>query len=492
MLSVRERAGGPALLTGRQNGMRQMPFAVGAGECSDMEENMGLAGRLAAGWGRAFGYFRRNGISAAAWAVAERILQERQQGNYSYEPPRKEELERQKKEAAVWENPPLLSVVVPAYETPPEYLRVLLDSMLAQTWPHWELVIADAGSTDTVRQMAEACGDGRIRYKRLPENLGIAENTNAAVREAKGAYIGLLDHDDFLTPDALYEMARALKESRERGISPVFLYSDEDKCDGEGKIFYEPHWKPDFNLDLLLSNNYICHFLLMRTDVYRRLQERAGFDGAQDYDLVLRAAGGVLAGEPEKAYVHVPKILYHWRCHDASTASNPASKRYAYESGKRAVADFCAAQGWETRIDDTKHLGFYQVCYFPDLFSERKDVGAAAFPLPARRGRLQSGIYDRKEDGISMRYAGLPRRFSGYMHRAVLQQDVEAADIRVMRVRREFETDFQEAHEAVRKGEDPAEVSLAFCERIRKRGYRICWNPGMEGILDERTAKERP
>ena len=461
--------------------------------------------RLRAGWKRALGYFRRNGISAAAWAVVERLLQEKQQSGYRYEPPSQEELLRQRREAegrkgSSGKNPPLFSVVVPAYETPPVFLRALLDSMQAQTWPHWQLVIADAGSTDTVKRVVEEREDARIRYVKLAENLGIAANTNEALKEVKGTYAGLLDHDDLLTPDAPYEMARALKESETRGIRPVLLYSDEDKCDGSGQNFYEPHRKPDFNLDLLLSNNYICHFLMLRTDVFRSLKERSGFDGAQDYDLVLRAAAGVLSGEPEAAYVHVPKVLYHWRCHETSTASNPESKRYAYEAGKRALADFCAAQGWKVQVEDTRHLGFYAVRYLPDILEVRTDVAAVAFPLPPRRGRLRSGIYDRKgpDGALVMRYEGMPRHFSGYMHRAVLQQDVEAADVRTMRVRREesikrgsgeragerrgreqllLEGELEKAQEAVRQGADPAETSVAFCRKIRRMGYRICWDP---------------
>ena len=310
-------------------------------------------------------------------------------------------------------------------------------------------------------------------------------------------------------------MACALRRSGEKGISPVLLYSDEDKCDGTGQHFYEPNRKPDFNLDLLLSNNYICHFLMLRTDFFQELKERPGFDGAQDYDLVLRAAAGVLSGVPEEAYVHVPKVLYHWRCHETSTASNPESKRYAYEAGKRALEDFCAAQGWSAQVEDTRHLGFYRIRYLPDGLTVRKDVAAVACPLAPRHGRLRSGIYDRDEKGggTLMRFSGLPCRFSGYMHRAVLQQDVETADVRALRVRDCAEAEggwrevagnvagyeagydaedgagyaaedgarlsekLQQAQEAVRRGEDPVQVSLAFCRSVREAGGRILWDP---------------
>ena len=493
---------------------RQMPFTHRRRRTRKGEAK--TENRLAAGWKRTLGYFRRNGMSAALWAVAERLFQEKVQSGYRYVPPAQAELDRQRREAEGWEDAPLFSVLVPAYETPPAFFKALLDCMQAQSWPFWELVIADAGKTDTVRRLAEGRGDDRIRYRKLAQNRGIAANTNEALKEARGIYTGLLDHDDLLTPDALYEMALAIRNREKEGITPVFLYSDEDKCGGTGETFYEPNRKPDFNLDLLFSNNYICHFLLMRTDVFRRLQERDGYDGAQDYDLVLRAAAGVLDGVPEKAYVHVPKILYHWRCHETSTASNPESKRYAYEAGKRALADLCAARGWKAEAEETRHVGFYRLRYQPDILQVRSDVGAAAFPLPSRNGKLRSGIYENRTQGEMlsawehaaggawkkrtaaeedapgsfeaagkerplMRYEGLPRHFSGYLHRAVLTQDVEAADVRAMRVRPELEEELQEALQAVRQGMDPVQASRIFCGKIRERGLRICWEPEAGG-----------
>ena len=307
----------------------------------------------------------------------------------------------------------LFSIAVPAYETDPVYLKELLDSLQEQTYPCWELILADAGTGDSVRKAAEARADERIRYIRLASNDGIAGNTNAAIELAQGAYIGLLDHDDILTRDALYEMACALEKQEQNGIHPVFLYSDEDKCDGEAQNTYEPHRKTDFNLDLLLSNNYICHFLVMDAAVMKRLRLRTGFDGAQDYDLVLRAAGQVLEGTPEEAYVHIPKILYHWRCHRNSTASNPASKTYAYEAGRRALEDFGREHGWKVQAEDTRHLGFYRLEFMPDALSQRR---SAEVGLPScRNGRLVSGIYDESPDStVTMRYDGLKRRFSGY------------------------------------------------------------------------------
>ena len=182
---------------------------------------------------------------------------------WSPSPGTETELDAQRRRS--WPEPVLFSIAVPAYETDPVYLKELLDSLQEQTYPCWELILADAGTGDSVRKAAEARADERIRYIRLASNDGIAGNTNAAIELAQGAYIGLLDHDDILTRDALYEMACALEKQEQNGIHPVFLYSDEDKCDGEAQNTYEPHRKTDFNLDLLLSNNYICHFLVMGT-----------------------------------------------------------------------------------------------------------------------------------------------------------------------------------------------------------------------------------
>lgn len=143
-----------------------------------------------------------------------------------------------------------------------------------------------------------------------------------------------------LTPDALYEMADAVTKAYDRGVKVTFAYSDEDKCDGEETRYYDPNHKENFNYDLILSNNYICHFLVMDAELMKRLQFRPECDGAQDYDLVLRAVAEVLAADGqagEKSILHIPKVLYHWRCHEASTAANPHSKKYAYEAGLRAL-----------------------------------------------------------------------------------------------------------------------------------------------------------
>ena len=269
--------------------------------------------------------------------------------------PSAEELERQRKKK--WKNPPLISVAVPAYRTPPGFLEQMVLSVKEQTYPHWELCIVNASrGEDGMEQVLGryAGGDERIRVKNLEENLGIAGNTNEALVMARGEFVGLLDHDDLLAPQALFRIAEALTADPQADA----VYTDEDKVTTDLSEHFQPHFKPDFNLDLLRSNNYITHFFVVRT----RLAREAGgfrkeFDGAQDYDFIFRCT------EEAKKVLHVPEVLYHWRTHKASTADNPASKMYAFEAGKRAIEAHLARCGQEGTVSLRKDLGFYRVEY---------------------------------------------------------------------------------------------------------------------------------
>ncbi len=250
---------------------------------------------------------------------------------YSLTKPSPEELARQRREGVA--SRPLISVVIPAYKTPEKYLREMMDSILAQTYENWEVCVAngspkgEGGAVEKV--MGQYAGkDSRFRCKNLGENLGISGNTNAAIEMANGDYILLADHDDTLPEHALYEVAAAINAHPDCQV----IYSDEDKLDMDGGALFDPHFKPDFNPDLLTSVNYICHLLVVRRDL---LEQVGGFchefDGAQDYDFIFRCT------EAAKEIYHIPKVLYHWRCHQDSTASNPQSKLYAFEAGSRAI-----------------------------------------------------------------------------------------------------------------------------------------------------------
>lgn len=250
---------------------------------------------------------------------------------YDLTKPTEEELDAQRQTVFAYE--PKLSIVIPAYKTPEKYLREMLDSILHQTYRNWEVCVANGSPKGEGRIVEKVMKqyeekDGRFHYRNLGENLGISGNTNAAIEMADGDFIVLADHDDTLPEHALYEVAAAINAHPRCDV----IYSDEDKLDMDGGALFDPHFKPDFNPDLLCSVNYICHLFVVK----RGLLERVGgfrheFDGAQDYDFIFRCT------EAAEEICHIPKVLYHWRCHQDSTASNPESKLYAFEAGSRAI-----------------------------------------------------------------------------------------------------------------------------------------------------------
>ena len=252
---------------------------------------------------------------------------------------------------------PRFSIVIPVYKTPEKFLKEMLDSIVEQTYANWELCIADgspAGESveNVLKKYAEK--DARIRYQVLGENRGISGNTNVALEMAEGDFIVLADHDDRLTPNALFECAKKLNENENCDV----LYSDEDKLDMDGDELFDPHFKPDFNLDLLRSNNYICHLLVVKKTLVQEVGgQKKEFDGAQDHEFLFRCV------EKAKGIEHIPKVLYHWRVHKASTADNPLSKKYAYDAGKRAVTEHIHRCGEEAEVTDTLFPGFYRAKY---------------------------------------------------------------------------------------------------------------------------------
>ncbi len=304
-------------------------------------------------------YTKREGFKNTCRRVMRRVKRARHKNNYAawrrkYRVTQKE-LDRQRQE--VFENPVVFSIVIPMYRTKDIYLKELIESVLNQTYPHWELCLADGSGKDhsLEKKVAEyGHGDKRIRYTLLSQNLGIADNTNAAIAMATGDYVVLSDHDDLLTPDALYECASSIRANSDIDV----IYTDEDKIDMSGKTYFEPNFKPDFNLDYLQSLNYICHmFVVKRSLLDVTGLEDAAFDGAQDYDFILRCC------EQAKQIHHIPKILYHWRCHIDSTAANPESKLYAFEAGRRALEAHFKRIGVPASVENSSFYGMYHVTY---------------------------------------------------------------------------------------------------------------------------------
>ena len=234
---------------------------------------------------KAFHYVKKNGVRQTWYAMKER-MQIEMADDYTYEPLSDLELKRQVQDGERFSIK--FSILVPAFETKEEYLRAMLDSVLSQTYGKFELILADASESNQVEQVVETYEDKRILYRRLRQNAGISANTNQALMYATGDYAGLLDHDDVLTPDALYEMAACIARYEAKDIELQMLYSDEDKCDERQISYSEVHKKPDLNLDLLLTNNYICHFMVIKRQLLQELGFRSVCDGAQDYDVALR------------------------------------------------------------------------------------------------------------------------------------------------------------------------------------------------------------
>ena len=251
---------------------------------------------------------------------------------------------------------PKISILTPLYKTNTDFFRELLYFMEQQTYSNWELCLAD-GSPEPLEEIQSMIkGDERIKYKYLNKNNGIADNTNEALKLATGDFIALMDHDDTLSIDCLFENVKAINENKD----VQFLFSDEDKIYSVGDQRFGAHFKPDFAIDTLRSENYICHFTVLRKDVVEKLEgERSDYDGAQDFELVLRASEIV----DHKNIIHIPKILYHWRLSETSTAANAEVKPYAYIAGAKAVQDHLNRLNIDATVTRSEHFGLYNTVY---------------------------------------------------------------------------------------------------------------------------------
>lgn len=253
---------------------------------------------------------------------------------------------------------PKISIVVPLYNTPLNFLEELLDSVVNQTYRNWELCCVDAGQDTAVGQhvQARAKADPRIRYQKLTENEGIAGNTNHGFELATGDYIALLDHDDILHPCALWYTAQAIVEQ-----GADFVYTDEATFEGKVENVVLYHFKPDFMLDNLRSNNYICHLTTFSKVLMEQAGggERAEYNGSQDYDLFLRLT------EKARKIAHIPHALYYWRSSPNSTASDISAKTYCIDAGIAALKAHYARCG--VAVDDVTLIpgtpGYYKTDY---------------------------------------------------------------------------------------------------------------------------------
>jgi len=252
---------------------------------------------------------------------------------------------------------PKISIVVPVWNTPKRFLVDMIESVLSQTYSNWELCIADGASKEKhVKEILDSYAkkDNRIKLKYLTGNKGIAGNLNEALSLATGEYVALLDHDDTLAPFALFEIVKAINEN----TTTDFIYSDEDKISEDGTKRLDPHFKPDWSPDTLRSCNYITHLSVVKKELLNEVGWfREGYDGSQDYDLILRCI------EKASKITHIPKILYHWRMTQNSTAQNPNSKLYAYDAAKKALKDHLDRIGLKGKVSDGLFLGAYKIDY---------------------------------------------------------------------------------------------------------------------------------
>ena len=277
--------------------------------------------------------------------------------------PGKAALQRQREEAAQaaaqW---PTISFLVPLYNTPEPFLRAMIESVLAQTAPNWQLVLADAsdGQHAEVGSIAQqyAQNEPRICYVRIA-NGGIAANTNAAAAQASGDYLALLDHDDLLAPHAVYCASKVLAQT-----GTDFVYSDEALFRKTPQTAHVAHFKPDYAPEYLMACNYICHLAVFRRSLFEAVGgERSVCDGAQDHDLFLRMIDAMQQADAAAVPVHIPQVLYYWRVHAASTSGGTAAKPYVEQAAQRAVQDHLDATGRHGTVEPGKFPGTCHVVW---------------------------------------------------------------------------------------------------------------------------------
>ncbi|MCL5982723.1 MAG: glycosyltransferase family 2 protein [Firmicutes bacterium] len=253
---------------------------------------------------------------------------------------------------------PLISVVMPCYNPKQEWLKEAIESVRRQIYPHWELCIADDASTNpAIRSLLEdyTRKEARIKVVFRETNGHISAASNSALELAAGEYVALLDHDDLLAEQALFWVAEAINRHPDAGL----IYSDEDKIDESGRRF-DPYFKCDWNYDLFLAQNMISHLGVYRAELFREIGGfREGVDGSQDYDLALRSIEQLDASQ----IIHLPRVLYHWRAHQASAAMSAQAKPYAYVAAERALNDHLARQGVSARAEQIPERSCYRVRY---------------------------------------------------------------------------------------------------------------------------------
>lgn len=428
--------------------------------------------------------------------------------------------DRVRQEAWQFMNPVWFSIVVPLYNTPEAFLREMMESVRRQTYKNWQLCLAD-GSDQAHSYVQTVCEDyakrdERICYRKLEENKGISENTNVCIDMAVGEYIALFDHDDLLHPSALFEVMKCIEEEK-----ADFIYTDEATFQGRETHLLSVHRKPDFCMENLRANNYICHFTVFRKDILKRSGAfRREFDGSQDHDLILRLC------EMASTICHIPKVLYFWRAHKDSVALTIDSKDYAVESGLQAVRSHLERCGIQAEVSVAQNaMSIYQVSYDLGMIGveditvlcekecsdvagsicqavqdsrpyilllkagllvpEKQDlekmlmhmvknkVAAVTGKIINKKGKIISGGVDlREEKGhvyIRHLYRGVPISDSGYMNRLTYASGIQVICNGCMLVRKEH------VIAALKKGRNLFDISdwIRWSIDLREQGYEL-------------------
>lgn len=446
-------------------------------------------------------YGRDKGLKALGLKLRERLKYKIEADRYMAKNlPSKDTLKTQRLEK--YDKPVKISICVPVYNTDKKMLEEMLLSVLNQTYKNWELCIAD-GSTSNysyIESVVRGINDKRIKYKKLDINMGIVDNSNIACSLASGEYIALLDHDDVLSPDALYEVRKAIDKGAD------YIYSDEASF---SKNMYRPdiiHFKPEFSIFNLRGNNYICHLSVFKRSLFERVGGfRRGFDGSQDHDLILRLC------EIASNIYHIPKVLYYWRIHKGSVASDISVKPYCITTGVLAVeshlnrmkisgvvspvADNSAVYRVKytclvkpaiiNNIENIKGVtNEYIIVAKPDLkfkpgaineicqILQLENVGMAG-GMVVKDGKIQHATLSEKNGKIYSEYSGTPVISDGYMKRLKYAQGAEYLPCQFFGIRKSVLENMMYFEDNL--WDDDKVVDM--CKRMKKYNYDIVFNP---------------
>ncbi len=446
-------------------------------------------------------YGRDRGMKALALKLSERLKYKIETDRYMKENVLDDDvLNMQRLEK--FDRPVKISICVPVYNTDRKMLEEMLLSVLNQTYSNWELCIAD-GSTSNygyIESIIRGINDKRIKYIKLKINMGIADNSNAACSLATGEYIALLDHDDVLSPDALYEVRLAIDKGAD------YIYSDEASFSRSVKSPDIIHFKPEFSIFNLRGNNYICHLSVFKRQLFEQVGGfRKGFDGSQDHDLILRLC------EVSKSIYHIPKVLYYWRIHKNSVAGDIGAKPYCITAGIKAVESHLQRMKISGTVTEAvENAPYYRVRYSclikPAVINDIENIkgvtneyiiaakpdlkfGAEAINeicqilqlenvgmvggMVVKNGKIEYAELKNKNGEWVSEYKGMPVISDGYMKRLKYAQGVECLPNQFFGIRKSVLENMMYFDDGL--WDDDKVIDM--CIRLRKYNYDIVFNP---------------